>query len=93
MLVLFPVIDGETEAQKAKRVKQDRWEEHLPVERPSTLQVVFIKEQGLGLEDERPVCDVLVCKLGETGKNIQPQIRRSPNLTDPNKVGIGVLIV
>ena len=39
------------------------------------------------------MCDVLVHELGETGKNIQPQIRRSPNLTDPNKVGIGVLIV
>lgn len=90
---MFPMIDGETEAQKAKWVKQDLWEEHLPVERPSTLQVIFIKKQGLGLENEPPVCDVLVRKLGETGKNIQPQIRRSPNLTDPNKVGIGVLIV
>lgn len=67
--------------------------EQHPAERPSTLQIVFIKEQGLGLKNEPPVCDVLVNELGETGKNIQPQIRRSPKLTDPNKVGIGVLIV
>ena len=55
VLVLFPMIDEETEVQKAKWVKQDRWEEQLPFELPSTLQVVFIKEQGLGLENEPPV--------------------------------------
>lgn len=52
---MFPTIDEETEVQKAKWVKQGRWEEQLPFELPSTLQVVFIKEQGLGLENEPPV--------------------------------------
>lgn len=92
VLVLFPVIDEETEVQKAKWVKRERWEEQHPAERPSTLQVVFVKEQGLGLKNEPPVRDVLVNELGETGKNIQPQIR-SPKLTDPNNVGTGVLII
>ena len=37
VLVLFPMIDEETEVQKAKWVKRDRWEEQHPAECPSTL--------------------------------------------------------